>query len=391
MRNIKTRHAARTILLALLGTSALAVAAQARGLDTLYRFGGSDGNAPLGALIQGGDGMFYGTTSRGGPADRGTVFKLAPDGTQTLLYDFADPSVGGFPQAGLYRDAQGNLFGTSFGDNKNGSVFEVPADGSGAKALYDFSAGNRAGYGPESQLAADARGNLYGTTRYGGANDGGTLFKLTPGGKLSVLHAFGAIGDGGAPVAGVTLDDAGNIYGTTNAGGANNAGTVYRLAKDGTYAHLHDFDARVEGFEPWGGLTRDAQGNLYGTTMVGGDAVSGTLFKIAPDGAFTTLHSFGKLQGEGDTPLAAPTLDAHGNLIATTSTGGMVNCGGVVEVHKDGTAKVLNTFTLVGRRVRGGCQPAANPIIGTDGALYGTTSEGGSRSHPLGTVYRLEH
>jgi len=378
-------RAARAILVSLLGagTVAAAMPAEARSVETIYRFRGSDGAAPVGALIEGSDGMLYGTTSRGGPANRGTVFRLAPDGTATLLLDFSDPSVGGFPRAGLYRDARGNLFGTSFGDDHAGTVFEIPADGSGARALYTFKRNGRAGYWPSSQLTGDAHGNLYGTTNI-------AAFKLKPDGKLKILHVFGRTqGDGESPVSGVILDADGNLYGTTYRGGANNVGTVYRIGHDGSYAILHDFGAVDDGIEPWGGLARDALGNLYGTTIAGGGNGVGTIFRLAPDGGLTMLHSF--TGQDGADAMSSPVLDRHGNVIVAASTGGIVNCGAVIEVHKDGTSKVLHGFTTVGHRLRAGCQPVGGVMLGSDGALYGTTNEGGRRTSELGTVYRLQH
>lgn len=380
---ISVRRAARAILLSLLGAGALAMPAEAKGIDTLHRFRVSDGSAPVGALIQGSDGMLYGTTQRGGPANRGTVFKVTPDGTATLIYDFSDPAVGGFPMAGVYRDAHGNLFGTTFGDGHSGTVFEIPADGSGAKALHAFSLDDAAGYAPESQLVGDARGNLYGTTN-------STAFKLRPDGTIKVLHVFGqTAGDGESPVAGVIRDAAGNLYGTTYRGGANHVGTVYRIAKDGSYAVLHDFGSVDDGMEPWGGLARDAQGNLYGVALEGGTNGSGTVFKLAPDGTYTMLHSF--TGQDGADPISSPALDARGGVIVAASVGGIVNCGTVIEIHKDGTSKLLHSFTTVGHRERAGCRPMGGVILGSDGAIYGTTNFGGARTTPAGTVYRIEH
>jgi uncharacterized repeat protein (TIGR03803 family) len=377
------RRTAHAILLSLLGASAFAMPAGAKGLETLYRFSGADGSQPVAALIQGSDGMFYGTTRRGGAADRGTVFKVGPDGTATLLCDFSDPAVGAYPLAGLYRDAKGNLFGTTFGDDNNGTVFEIPADGSGARALHTFSLHDPAGYQPQSQLVGDRRGNLYGTTN-------STAFKLRPDGTIKILHVFGQTeGDGEHPAAGVIRDANGNLYGATYSGGANHVGTVYRIAKDGTYSIQHQFGPVDDGIEPWGGLTRDAQGNLYGVAIAGGTMGVGTVFRLAPDGTYTMLHSF--TAQDGADPLSSPVLDRRGGLIVTASVGGIVGCGTVIELRKDGTSKILHSFTTVGRRERAGCQPVGGAIVGSDGAIYGTTSFGGQRTSPVGTVYRLEH
>jgi uncharacterized repeat protein (TIGR03803 family) len=185
------------------------------------------------------------------------------------------------------------------------------------------------------------------------------------------------------------MDAHGNLYGTTYGGGAYNVGTVYRIGRDGTYAILHNFDAVDEGIEPWGGLARDRQGNLYGATIAGGDYGKGTVFRLAPDGTYTSLHSF--TGQDGADAVSSPVLDSHGNLILAASDGGIVNCGAVIEVRKDGTSKVLHIFTTVGPHLRAGCQPYGGVMRGSDGAIYGTTSEGGRRSAQYGTVYRLEH
>jgi uncharacterized repeat protein (TIGR03803 family) len=348
-----------------------------------------DGAESTGALIEGPDGMLYGTTSIGGTAGDGTVFQIAPDRSTTLLYDFHDLSVGADPEAGLYRDAKGNLFGTTF----FGGVFEIPADGSGAKALHVFSSGDPAGFRPKSQLVGDADGNLYGTTSQGGSHKAGAAFKLKPDGTIEVLHVFGQPrGDGKAPVAGMILDADGNLYGTTPGGGAYNAGTVYRIGGDGSYAILHDFGPVDEGMEPVGGLARDRQGNLYGTTIAGGDGGAGTVFRLAPDGTLTVLHSFTGQSGDGGVVESSPVLDSHGNVIvAAAAGGGYWGCGTVVEVRKDGTSKVLHHFTTKGRHIYAGCYPYGGVMLGSDGAIYGTTLLGGWRAADDGTVYRLEH
>ena len=389
-------RAACAILVSLLGACALASQANAgvlgKHVDVLHKFAGGvdDGARPMGALIEGPDGMFYGTTKFGGPANLGTVFRIAPDGSTTLLYDFHDRSVGAYPMAGLYRDAKGNLFGTSSGDASNGSVFEIPADGSGARALHVFSNGDPAGFAPVSQLVGDAQGNLYGTTLYGGGG-GGAVFKLMPDGTIEVLHQFGQSQDDGAtPAGGLIMDAHGNLYGTTfSSVSSPNFGTVYRIGHNGSYAILHNFSALDSTFEPWGGLARDAHGNLFGTTIAGGDDGMGAVFRLAPDGTLTVLHSFtGATYGDGADAVSSPVLDSRGNLVVAASDGGFVGCGTVVEVHKDGTSRTLHHF---GIHARGGCQPYGGVMLGSDGAIYGTTQQGNSRNTQDGTVYRLEH
>ena len=275
----------------------------------LYRFGTNstrDGANPQAGLIMDANGNLYGTTLYGGSNGRGTVFKLTPNGSgysETVLYSFGatnpigSTTDGANPYASLIMDTYGNLYGTTLygGNSNNGTVFKLTPNDSGYSetVLYSFGATNPIGSTtdgtyPYSSLIMDASGNLYGTTFDGGNNNKGTVFKLTPSGSETVLYSFGAtnpIGsttDGANPQAGLIMDANGNLYGTTSGGGSKGNGTVFKLTPSGSETVLYNFgtSSATDGANPRAGLIMDANGNLYGTTYVGGTNNSGTIFKI---------------------------------------------------------------------------------------------------------------
>jgi uncharacterized repeat protein (TIGR03803 family) len=292
-------------------------------LTTLSIFDGySGGDGPVGTLLLDASGNLHGTTRNGG----GAVFKLAPDGTQTAHHFNVFTTGPSSPEAGVIMDGEGNLYGTTqYGGWFNrGTVYKVAPDGA-LSILHDFAGSD--GLSPVSDLIIDSAGNLYGTTFEGGDSTChcGTVFKLAPDGTLTTLHAFTET-DGKLPEAGVVMDTAGNLYGTTSRGGANmqncgngaSCGTVFRLAPNGALTVLHSFTGGVDGGDPRGGLIMDANGNLYGTTAYGGDPEwgCGTVFKLAPTGALTTLHTF--TGSDGCHSEAALVTDSSGNLYGTT-------------------------------------------------------------------------
>ena len=266
---------------------------------------GGDGAYSLAGLVLDAQGNLYGTTDGGG-AGYGTVFKVDTAGKETVLYSFTGTGGdGAVPEAGLVQDAQGNLYGTTVdgGAFGQGTVFKLDTTGK-ETVLYSFTGYD--GSGPEAGLVLDAQGNLYGTTKYGGnlacyAPYGcGTVFKLDTTGKETVLYSFTGTGtgDGEAPEAGLVLDTKGNLYGTTpyggTNGGASNGGTVFKVDTTGKETVLYSFagTGAGDGQNPEAGLVLDAQGNLYGTTYFGGANAGGTVFKVDTTGKETVLHSF---------------------------------------------------------------------------------------------------
>jgi uncharacterized repeat protein (TIGR03803 family) len=262
---------------------------------------GGDGAYPVAGLIFDSSGNLYGTTSQGGTCDCGVVFELTPNGegrwSEKILHSFKGVGKdGAYPAGGLIFDSSDNLYGTTFGSRAqgNGTVFELMPEADGGwreKVLHNFD--GRDGSGPQGSLVFDAAGNLYGTTFTGGTHGSGAVFELTPnpGGSWTekVLHNFNpAVADGINPEGSLIFDRSGNLYGTTNGGGAHgDYGTVFELTSNPgggwTEKLLHNFNSNCrDGCTPYSGLTFDSVGNLYGTTANGGAYGGGTVFKITP-------------------------------------------------------------------------------------------------------------
>jgi uncharacterized repeat protein (TIGR03803 family) len=356
--------------------------------QVLYSFGDfPDGRYPGASLIDV-KGTLYGTTSDGG-ANRyyGTVFSVTSGGTEKVLYSFGKEPDGDGPVAGLI-DVDSTLYGTTLrgGANlKSGTVFSVTTDGV-EKVLHSFGKAREDGQYPHAGLI-DVGGTLYGTTAKGGAsavcNSGcGTVFSITTGGKMKLLHSFGGGSDGASPEAGL-IDVNGTLYGTTREGGTYNGGTVFSITIGGTENVLHSFGSGSDGASPDAGLI-DVDGTLYGTTTYGGTharCVSGcgTVFSITRSGSEKVLHSFDDT--DGSLPHAG-LIAVNGTLYGTTSSGGKYEQGTVFSAGKGGTERVLHSF--------GGSSDGRTPfasLIDVKGTLYGTTSNGGR--HLRGTVFAL--
>jgi uncharacterized repeat protein (TIGR03803 family) len=305
-------------------------------ISTLAFFNYTNGDNPLGSTVLDARGNLFGTTANGGINGRGTVFELAAgSGSITTLASF-NYTNGAHPVGGLILDAQGNLFGTTSngGANGRGTVFEIVAGSGSLTTLASFNYTN--GAIPVGRLALDAQGNLFGTTSNGGANGRGTVFEIVAGsGSITTLASFNGV-NGAYASGGVALDARGNLFGTTQLGGANNVGTAFEVpAGSGSITTLASFNV-ANGANPMGGLILDAPGNLFGTTQVGGANDAGTAFEIAAgSGSITTLASFSTfLSGSG--PAGGLILDARGNLFGTTQLGGANGLGTVFELSPMG-------------------------------------------------------
>src|ERR1022692_4170201 len=242
----------------------------------LYTFtGGADGSSPNN-VIRGPAGKLYGTTTYGGASGAGVVFKLDTTGHETVLYSFTGGADGGYPDAGVIGDSAGYLYGTTLygGTAGNGTVYKLDATGH-ETVLYSFTDGGN----PYAGVVRDAAGNLYGTTSYGGAPGLGVVFKLDTAGNETVLYTFTNGPDGYYPNAGVIRDSAGSLYGTTVWGGAGGAGVVYKLDTSGQETVLYGFPGATDGHSPYAGVIRDPADNLYGTTIDGGAAGAGIVYK----------------------------------------------------------------------------------------------------------------
>lgn len=361
--------------------------AQAK-LTTLHSFNAAtaaDGLHPNSPLARDKQGNLYGITFGGGLFRYGTVFKLSPTGTETVLHSFASGPDGGFPYGGAIIDAAGNVYGTTYqgGAFGVGTVFKVDSSGH-QSVLYSFQS-EETGWFPQSTLVRDAAGNFYGTTNQGGASSTGVVFKIDPTGNETVLYTFTGGADGYSPNATLVRDTAGNLYGTTYLGGAftshclQGCGTVFKLSATGTETVLQDFTAGTVGMDPYVGVARDAAGNLYGTVN-GGLNGYGEVFKLSPLGAETVLYSF-----IGGTDAASPgalVTDTAGNFYGTAS-GGTYGHGCVFKLDAAGHETILHSFT---GNMDGG-SPLYYLIRDSAGNLYGTTSFGGTYGY--GTVFEL--
>jgi uncharacterized repeat protein (TIGR03803 family) len=354
------------------------------GFKTLYNFtGGSDGSLPLASLITDKAGNFYGTTLLGGTHGAGTVFKLSPKGVETTLYSFANGNDGFEPIGGLVADKAGNLYGTTQGggNSQSGTVFKVTASGA-ETVLYTFTGGSDGG-APRAGLIMDKAGNLYGTTLLGGksGNGAGVVFKLAPDGTETVIHTFTGL-DGAGPEAGLIQDKAGNLYGTTPYGGANDWGTVFKVAPDGTETVLYSFADGSDGATPLASVMADKAGNLFGTASGGGAFNNGVVFELTPDGTETALYAFTG-GNDGGLPAGNVISDKDGNLYGTTRFGGAMGEGVVFELAPDGSESVLHTFAFA----KDGAQPV-DGLIMISHDLYGTAQEGGADGE--GVVFKLK-
>ena len=364
------------------------------GYSVLHSFAGpgEDGATPFAGLIEGSDGKLYGATHYGGSADFGAIYRLNRDGTEFgLLHSFAAGATDGAqPFASLLEASNGALYGTTiFGGTANqGTVFTVNRDGSNYRILRSFTGDNHDGANPYGALLEDSDGALYGTTLAGGSAQLGTIFKLNRDGSgYTVLHSFDVgLNDGSEPYGGLIWGNDGVLYGTTASGGSANHGTVFKLNRNGGgYAMLFSFGGADAGRGLRSGLIRDPDGMLYGVTDAGGTANRGTVFELSEDGSnHRVLHNFIG-GGEIVNPYAALLEGSDGGLYATSWAGGSADAGTVFKVDRDGSGYgVLHSFAS---EESDGANPHAGLIEGSDGAVYGTTVQGGT-SH-FGTVFKL--
>lgn len=314
-------------------------------MTTLYQFHGhADGGNPWGGLVFGPDGVLYGTTYAGGSHNAGTVYKLQPPATfcravicywnETVLYNFAGLPDGMGPQGDLTFDSAGNLYGTTeYGGtgpfSGQGVVYRLsPSQGGWTETvLYAFPSG-AAGRSPQNGVVIDRAGNLYGIAAYDGAHSFGVVYELSNNHGVwteTVLHSFAGGSDGNNP-AGLTIDSAGNLYGETGQGGANNAGTVFQLQPAGSgfnYNIIFNYTTNTGSPFPVVSLTLNRAGDLYGCNGGGALGALGTAFQLTPaQGSwnFHTLYSFNEIQGwELD---CTPLLDSQGDMFGTAYQSG---------------------------------------------------------------------
>ena len=370
-------------------------------LTTLVSFDGANGQHPWAGLISDAAGDLFGTTCNGGANNYGTVFEIAKTDTgYSVPITLATFGTGylKYTLSGLMSDAAGDLFGTTWSENYGGTVFEIPKTASGYGALNIIASFNLInGAYPYGDLISDAAGDLFGTTLLGGANDilsGGTVFeipKTSSGfGALITLAIFDGA-NGYYPRCGLISDAAGNLFGTTEYGGANNLGVVFEIAKTDTgYSApitLATFDGG-NGSNPYGNLISDAAGDFFGATSQGGSNNDGTVFEIPKTASgYGPLYTIVSFNGaNGSVPYASLISDAAGDLFGATSQGGANNKGAVFEMLK--TASGYSTpITLVSFDGSNGEKPTARLYFDAAGNLFGTTENGGANGD--GTVFEI--
>ena len=392
----------------LLVCAAAVTPSYAQTLTTLLTFGGTDGSTPISGLVQGMDGNYYGTAYRGGSGNVGTAFKITPQGLLTTLYNFCSLqgcTDGEYPNAALVLSTDGNFYGTTYFGGASappyGTVFKLTAQGT-LTTLYNFCSQSSCTDGsfPSAGLVQGADGNFYGTTYEGGANNFGSLFRITPKGQLTTLYSFCSqtgCADGEYPsYVGLVLGTDGNFYGITNLGGANgNYGTVFKVTSAGKLTTLYSFCSQsncADGIYPEG-ILQATNGSFYGTATAGGACPyttqgCGTVFKITSAGKLTTLYTFCPQNNcpDGVNPIGLVQA-SDGNLYGTTSQGGIstngtANGGSIFRISPTGAGTSLYGFCS-----QTNCADGTLPrdlVQGTSGSFLGTTE-----SSP-GTIFKLD-
>jgi len=394
-----------TIAVALLMTAS----ALAQTETVLHSFTGTDGTAPVLGLVFDSAGNLYGVTTEGGDSNNGTVFELSPgsNGTwsATTLHSF-NGKDGSTPLGGLVLDTAGNLYGTTKlgGSRGFGVAFRLSKSGSvwSETVLHAFGGGGDAAY-PSGNLVFDASGNLYGTSQGGGFYGNGTeytggtayqLFRTSGGGwSEALLHSFGNGADGLSPRANLIVDRAGNLYGTTIKGGDNNFGTIFQLspASGGHWTEqvLYSFDPfnGSDGWYPAGGLVFDTAGNLFGTTSIGGTLGGGIIFELSPQTGGTwreaVLYGFYSPFHSEQFPYSNLTFDAAGNLYGTTLKWN----GTVFKLAPVGGGVWTETTVYRFDGTHGGTPAIGSLAMDSSGNLYGATQNGGANQD--GAVFKI--
>ncbi len=368
-----------------LSVLAIAPASVAQTVKTVTSFSSTTGQYPAEVVLtQGRDGNTYGTTARGGTAGFGVVFKQRTAGSgNVVLHNFSGPDGEG-PQGGVLLAQDGNYYGSavSGGTYGYGVLFKITSSGT-LTVLYNFSNGSDGSY-PTSPPIQGTDGNFYGTTN-GDYLIGSVLYTLTAVGSFSTIYTFDTA-NGRNPIAPPLQSTDGSLYVAAITGGAYGCGAVLRLTTAGVLKAARSFDCGAGGATPIGPLVQAADGNIYGTTQVGGRHGEGTIFKInGTTGLFTTVYSFGATPTDGQQPLSGLTQGTDGNLYGTTVIGGKAGAGSIFELSGSGVYSQVYSFPAVGGVTQQ--QPEAAPMQSTTGTFYGVTYQGGANG--LGSVYTL--
>ena len=310
------------------------------------------------------------------------VAPLLAASKEKVLHSF-NGTGGQYPEAGLVQARDGKFYGTTYdgGASGDGTVFKITPSGR-LTTLHSFDGTD--GSLLIAGLVQAANGDFYGTTFEGGPSNTcrggcGTIFKITPSGTLTTLHSFDS-SDGSNPQGALVQATDGKFYGTTSGGGDNGFGTVFKITPSGRLTTLHSFDFYMDGASPVAGLVQARDGKFYGTTYDGGANGYGTVFKITPSGTLTTLHTFDGT--DGSLPYAGLVQATNGKFYGTTEEGGANGYGTVFTITPSGTLTTLHSFDITD-----GATPVAALVQATNGNFYGTTYYGGTNGY--GTVFKI--
>ncbi len=308
-------------------------------LTVVHNFDGTHGSTPVGGLTLGADGNLYGTSEEGGANGYGNIFKITPAGVLTVLYDFTGNADGGYPVSALVIGADGNFYGTSY----PGYAYKMSPQGV-FQVITKIPATT---FGPLVQV----NGSFYGVTEFGGTKSAGTIYRIT-GSTTTTIHSFDGP-HGSYPIGGLVQGSDGNLYGTTTAGGSTNAGVIYRITPAGVFTVMVNFDGvhPLGGYQAFAGLIAGADGNLYGVTIWGGTFGAGVIFKLTTGGDYSLLYSLDTPSGVG--AYATPIQHTSGRIYGTTTRGGVAGKG-VIYSFNDGLASFLRLSTnsgVVGKTV----------------------------------------
>ena len=390
---------ALSLPLAFVTSPAFAVATQAANLISVLPLGSQTANdaprAPRSPMLLAADGNLYLTTYSGGASGAGSLIRIDANDVVTTVASFAGPpSQGSGPYAGVILASDGNFYGTTYlgGASQAGTVYRVTPTGT-YTLLHSFSNAQQGGFFPYAGLVQAPDGNLYGTTLRGGPNDAGTLFRLTLGGTLTTVLNFSG-NDGRAPQGALTVGPDGNLYGTTLLGGTSDRGTIYRLEASGRITTLFSFPAlaafnntgqgiNAVGSNPRGGLTLAPGGSFYGLTSSGASGF-GSVYRVTTAGVLTVLHAFGGPPFDGGVPLGEVSVGADGTLYGATQRGGFGDGGTAWRLRAGSPAEVLHSFLNSGQD---GAQPYAG-ITPRGGFLYGATYTDGAAE--VGALFKLD-
>lgn len=389
-------RATRAVMILLLGACALGslmptiaeAGSDGRRVHVLHAFGGAnDGMEPSSGLARDAQGNLYGVTDKGGAYNEGTAYKIAPDGSYRVLAAFGKHANGAaFPVFTPVVLTDGSLVGSATSTDRKEDVIYKISSGGRQSVLYRFASDGHLGSILKG-LIADADGNLYGVTGWGGPSNCGAAFRLNTDGTADLIYAFkGGAADGCHPNGPMTFDAAGNLYGVTDVGGEQYEGAVYKIAPGGAETVLYAFGSgnKVDdGYSPMGPVTLDAAGNLYGTTTTGHNGCrGGTVYEVAPDGTETVLYRFDGLGFSPQYPVGGVIVDADGNVYGTTMYGGGAWNGVAFKLLPHGRLRILHAFNL-----DEGAQ-TMSLIFGDNGSLLGVNEIGGDTVYG-GTVFKI--